>query len=339
MSVFGSLRDRLALSRGIRHFERTGETPSRAYRAMRRMYVRTRGRSLADLRARLERPAAPSAPGGRFAHWDRTTRAQVLDRLERDGCAVLPERLEPEFVARVLRFASETPCRFLRTTTTGAWSDERAPFDPTNPASSRYQFEPEQVLACAPAVELATDPSLAALAEAYLGAAAILDQITLWWSAPGYDQLREAAAQAYHFDLDRPNFLKVFVYVTDVTPDTGPHCYVRGSHRNLIDAVARDGRHTDESIHAAYGPEAELQICGPAGTVLLADTLGFHKGLPPTAGPRLMLQLEFTTSLFGAPLNRVPLERAPEALRASVGAGSMDWTGLIATRGGLPERA
>ena len=91
-------------------------------------------------------------------------------------------------------------------------------------------------------------------------------------------------AQLYHFDMDRPQFLKLFFYLTDVTPDTGPHCYVRASHRERPAALWRDGRHADDEVLALYGRASEVEITAPRGTLIAVDTSGFRKGKPLIRG-------------------------------------------------------
>jgi phytanoyl-CoA dioxygenase PhyH len=113
------------------------------------------------------------------------------------------------------------------------------------------------------------------------------------------------AAQLFHYDFNRLNFLKVLIYLTDVDEHNGPHCYVRGSHRDKPDALLHDRRMTDEEINAHYPAEQISQVTGPAGTVLIADTLGFHKGQRLDSGERLLFHLEYSDSLAGKPTERV----------------------------------
>jgi hypothetical protein len=121
----------------------------------------------------------------------------------------------------------------------------------------------------------------------------------MWWSFPSVGaspELRHAAGQGpWHYDLDAWRSLKVFFYLTDVSPAHGPHRYLRGSHlrhplrqqlgvRKRLDAAA---------ARAVYGPDAEAVVTGPAGTGFAIDPFGFHAGTPATAGPRLVLEVQF----------------------------------------------
>jgi hypothetical protein len=53
----------------------------------------------------------------------------------------------------------------------------------------------------------------------------------------------------------------------------------------------------------------------PVFIVLFADTSGLHKGKPITRGHRLILQLEYSNCLFGAPLERMPASTLPARFR------------------------
>lgn len=246
------------------------------------------------------------------------TLRQVAAALRSGGYAVLPVQLGPSVVDGLMRFASETPVRYLDRAEIGGWSDEEVLFDGARPVSSRYQFRLEQMVHCPEVMELALDESLRQLAGLALGAEPTLDLISMWWSAPGFDELEGAAAQRYHFDLDRLRFVKLFFYLTDVGPENGPHCFVEGSHRRLAREIRREGRYDDDVIEAAYSPAAIKEICGPAGTMLLVDTSGIHKGKPCLSDKRLLLQFEYCSSLFGAPVDTVSLDAIPAQWRDRV---------------------
>ncbi len=110
----------------------------------------------------------------------------------------------------------------------------------------------------------------------------------------------------------------LFVYLTDVDTDNGPHCFVRGSHRTKPGRLLSDGRKSDEQILATYSPEDVVEITGGRGTIIAADTRGFHKGKDLVRGERLILQFEFATSMFGAEYPRIRMTPgvSAEMLRA-----------------------
>jgi len=139
-----------------------------------------------------------------------------------------------------------------------------------------------------------------------------LSSIALWHSAPSASGPSSEGAQKYHFDLAYPKWLCVFVYLSDVDADKGPHCFVKSSHkRDLAGSAIRNrgiDRVSDEDIEAAYGRERIAEICGPAGTLFFADTRAFHKGRAPRKGERLMLNLVYANSQAMMPIPQRPFD-------------------------------
>jgi Phytanoyl-CoA dioxygenase (PhyH) len=216
--------------------------------------------------------------------------------LQRDGFVVLGELLSAEECDELTAFALATPGSLIPAPVSGP---ALAQFDPNAPMAVKCDI-PEGRLSQHPIVQrLLADTSLRELARRYLRCEPVNDLLAMWWSAPAPGQASSEAAQLYHFDMDRPQFLKVFFYLTDVTVDTGPHCYIRASHRDRPAALWRDGRHDDHAILTQHGSARAVEICGARGTGLAVDTSGFHKGKPLKTGHRLILQLEYTCALFG----------------------------------------
>lgn len=92
----------------------------------------------------------------------------------------------------------------------------------------------------------------------------------------------------WHRDLnDRHQLLKMFVFLTDCSVQTGPHEYIRRSHRELH---ALNGKRyfTDAEINALHPPGSRLREVSEvkAGTVILEDTRGLHRARMPEVGYR-----------------------------------------------------
>ena len=297
------------LSWGWHRYEADGTTPALAYRAMRTAFLAPETAfARIEERAEHERPrldlAGPATGLVASGHDD------ILATLRRDGFAVLPDLLPAAECDDIEGTAKEAVC-------TLSGSTEQARFDPGAPRSRRYDVPEEDLLAC-PAVQgLLADVSVLKLAQEYLGASPVQDLVAAWWSAPGGGSA-SAAAQMYHFDLDRPRFLKLFVYLTDVDSETGPHAYVRGTHRDLPAAFREDRRYDDDEVARSFGADI-ARIPGPRGTVFIADTRGLHKGEPVISGHRLVFQVELSSSLFGQtytrPVLRDPVPALADAMR------------------------
>ena len=112
------------------------------------------------------------------------------------------------------------------------------------------------------------------------------------------------AAQLFHYDYDWPAFLKVFIYLTDVGPENGPFTFVAGTHEHK--KHWNDGRRDDSYMESTY-PGMARAVTGKAGDLIVADTVGYHKGERVRDGERLMLQLEFAVSRIGASFQYEPL--------------------------------
>jgi hypothetical protein len=289
----------------------TGRTPERAYMSLRRLFSLTDGRfnDAVSSVLRVVRPAYElDSTTGVLGRMEGHALESVVRDLDRDGFHIFEARLPPEDCRQVRDFAQRVPCYPRR----GDAEGPPVTFAPGNTSEPVFDFRPSELLTEEPLQRLVVDRSILAVAQAYLRCRVVLDLITMWWSTPGSGRATSEAAQLFHFDMDRIKFLKFFVLLTDVTPETGPHVYVRGSHRRKPPALRADGRRSDDEIGAAYGDRV-VEIGGPAGTIFAADTRGFHKGLSLLSGTRLLFQLEFANSLFGRnyPRVSVPEGQAP----------------------------
>lgn len=317
-NIFFFFTSPLSFSLGLLQYKRTKTTPNYAKKAMRRLFVFTNGR-LNDWSAKVSKaihqPYENIQADGVLGQLSKKDINNITAGLNRDGFYKFDKKLSPQTVQNIVDFASKTPANYLETKNTSVmkYSDEPVIFDEQNIISPRYQFKMEQLVNQPDLQKLIFDQSVLAVAQSYLGSQPVLDLVTMWWSAPFGKVGKSAAAQMYHFDMARLKFLKFFFYLTDVDEETGPHCYVRGSHKRLPFALQSDGRKTDEAVAECYAPEDLLEICSKKGTILAVDTRGLHKGKDLTKDKRLLFQLEFATSIFGAPYSVIEnIQLSPE---------------------------
>jgi len=213
--------------------------------------------------------------------------------IESDGFYVFSRTATPEVVEALRAFAERVPC-----TARGAGTGPEI-YPRTLPAVGRYDIDEQDALESPEVQEFATDPLLALVAKKYLRQPVIMDEVAFWWTTNRRAEDANLNAQLFHQDRDRLSFLKFFIYLTDVTPQTGPHVYLRGSHRQIPWALRADGRMTDDAVRAAGLWDDVCELTGPAGTIMAVDTIGLHKGKTPEAADRLALENEYSTSLFG----------------------------------------
>lgn len=223
---------------------------------------------------------------------------EILATLEKDGCYIFEEKLSESIINDILEFGSTTPTKKMERL--GKYSEKEVVVNQNyNAESPRYQFENSKLFNNSNLTKIIFDELFLKISEKYLKCRPIFDYFVMWWSFPFKGKLTSEAAQKYHFDMDRIKFIKFFFYVTDVDTNNGPHCFVKGTHKNKPSKLRKDGRIEDEEIAQYCAKEDILEICGKKGTVMIVDTIGFHKGKSLTEGSRLLFQILYSNSLFG----------------------------------------
>jgi hypothetical protein len=146
------------------------------------------------------------------------------------------------------------------------------------------------IVACPGLMKAINRPEMLQLAAGYLGCMPTISGLGIRWSFPRPQRLEPS--QSLHRDPDDWRFLKLFVYLTDVDPQSGPHVYVLGSNRTAgrIRLTAYDRA----SLEKRYGADNIRPILGARGTTFMADTHGIHMGMPPVGAPRLLLQAQYS---------------------------------------------
>tara|TARA_Y200000002_G_scaffold271729_1_gene226242 strand:+ start:21811 stop:22875 length:1065 start_codon:yes stop_codon:yes gene_type:complete len=144
--------------------------------------------------------------------------------------------------------------------------------------------------------KLVTNESLLFLVHNYFKTTPILHSINFWASYPG----QRETTQIYHQDWDDLKLLKVFIYLNDVTSENGPHYYMKNSLREIIECKKtpkghQGGKRVDDNFFKNY-KDKEWEICGKAGTMVVEDTNGFHRGSSVKEGQRYILQFLFGVS-------------------------------------------
>lgn len=145
-----------------------------------------------------------------------------------------------------------------------------------------------------------------AIADKYLRCKSLLNMCLAWKTYPTEKRSHltlSENAMSFHFDADNNRFLKLFVYLTDVGLENGPHVGIKRTHARyrsfLCPSLNRDGKLTNrEILNSGLLPTI---FTGKRGTFILADTHCLHKGSPVWHGKtRYILQLQFADSPFGA---------------------------------------
>ncbi len=292
------------------------------------LYCRTGGRSN-DLLHRFIRKKHPPVEFAKelsaFGAVSDGHISAITAKINRDGYCISPFVVPDKIVSMVMDFATSTPARL---TAPPHEKSSYSVYSAENPLSPGYVFDHQDIVLNQGVQELLGDPFLLRVAGAYLGCAPVFDALALSWSAlaKSDDCLSSALAQQFHFDMDRIKWLKILIYLTDVDKDSGPHCYVSGTHKagSQPKALLERGyqRISDADIVAHYGKQRIVELTGRRGTVIFVDTRGYHKGKPPISDHRLLLIFSFSSSLFGGALQSLTIpedccETLKRAMRAS----------------------
>ncbi len=315
----------LQIITGLLGYAFTKKTAQKSYLAMIMLFCRTRGRSndaLSWVISQLRPPRPISPANGLLPMGGQGEGVVALKALRDRGYYVFQNKLPPEQCDKLLAFATQHPA-VTRQMDGDAGTLERMVYDRENPLAVRYDFSTQDLLNNGDVQKILADLSFASIAQDYLGAIPFVDVVAMWWHTYFSGKPDGEAAQFYHFDMDRPKWLKFFIYLTDVATDNGPHFYVSGSHKTdgIPSVLLRKGyaRLSDEEVKAHFQASDIIEFTATRGTILAEDTRGLHKGKHVIRGDRLMFQIQFSNSLFGAtyPSAKLP-EQMSDELKVSI---------------------
>jgi hypothetical protein len=162
----------------------------------------------------------------------------------------------------------------------------------------RRQLRTDDVL-----VRFAVQQPILDLVNAYFGMLTHLRFINVWHtfntSSPDQD------SQLWHRDRDDRYIIKMFVYLSDVDESAGPFTYAPGTHlkgglrvapKSTIRRAGGPARTEDSEMAKVISPERWIRAVGPAGTIVFADTRGYHCGGRSRERDRVMAINMFASS-------------------------------------------
>jgi hypothetical protein len=198
---------------------------------------------------------------------------------------------------------------------------------PSNVFLAGFKFE--DLIRCTALLKLACDPAIVDAVRSCIGCTPTISGFQAWYAFPGQSDI---AAEMFHRDLDDFNFVKLFVYLTDVGPEDGPHQFIPYSHRveSLQQYFRSNGKNVDlrplfqgnsrglvtADVEKLFGQDI-MTVTGPAGFAFLEDTYGLHRETRPSGSARL---------IFSALYTGLPLRYADESVRTYEMSRSMSFS-------------
>ncbi|MDB5764025.1 MAG: hypothetical protein JWQ21_3020 [Herminiimonas sp.] len=307
ISCFRILRDLIILAYGLVWFRLTGKTPSVAYQSMVRLFCQTGGISN-DVMSRLVSFGSSEykfgSVSGVLGKCNPDKIQNITSQLRRDGYVLMENVIPQDVCDRLLKYALEQHCRPRRMTNGPALTSSKSVAYPRGaPETVRYDFSRQDIISHPDVQDLLADESFLAVAQDYLHATPVADVIAMWWHTSFGKVPDEDAAQYFHFDMDRIKWLKFFIMLTDVELENGPHVFIPATQRTggIPESLRKRGyvRLYDDDVAKEISSEHWVEFIAKRGSLIIEDSRGLHKGRHVKNGDRLMLQLQFSNSLFG----------------------------------------
>lgn len=212
--------------------------------------------------------------------------ASLVAALDRDGIATtsLDALVGPEAAEALLAATTEVRRSSAEAVAAARDRSAEAADGPQKPFVVSLRDGLPGTPATDPLTAFALHPALLAVVHGYYGMFVRLRYVDLWHTL--VTDAPPTQSQLWHRDPEDRLILKVFVALEDVDEGAGPFRYAPGTHakgtiRERPAATTVDGttpRSDDDQMAAVVPPERWRTATGPRGTVVFADTRGFHKG-------------------------------------------------------------
>jgi hypothetical protein len=219
---------------------------------------------------------------------------KLVERLQDDGILVLPNEVNANKIESIQTY-------FTNIDTCTAWhvpDNAKPKFNISDPQGNvQGSFNTSSILLNKELMDIFLNDKILNIVEGYLGAPGRLFHVNSMISFPS---LTSGQAQTFHRDNSHVKFCVLFVYLTDVDLQSGPHEYFKHTHcknafrqnycnldaSNFFD-LPNDGYNCDQ-LYENLLLEKKSVISGVQGTCILTDPRGIHRGQPVKRGQRLI---------------------------------------------------
>jgi hypothetical protein len=155
---------------------------------------------------------------------------------------------------------------------------------------------------------LVLDDRVLDIANSYLGVCSRIKYLDIWCNLPCDEGDPPVDSERWHRDNEDNQLIKLFLYLSDVDENSGPLSYIRGSqpggrYGSIYPNNPPTGSFPPDGALENDLPTEEMYSCaGDAGTLLLYDACGFHRGGCTTNKPRIMLVATYASDAALDPL-------------------------------------
>lgn len=135
------------------------------------------------------------------------------------------------------------------------------------------------------------------IANSYTGLFCRLNYADMWHNLATNPDERSISSEYWHRDHEDWRMIKIFIYLSHVTHESGPFHYLRGSHskgeyRSVLappPGIGDDHYPSEESLWQQIPKGRQIVCTGQAGTIVICDASGLHKGGRALTIPRTVL--------------------------------------------------
>jgi hypothetical protein len=240
----------------------------------------------------------------------RDVERRAVESLRADGLAVIPfselvgdDRLWQDLSASAAAFADEAAGRIPEGMDRPAGKNDYL-IRRFGGMTAMVEGRPIATLAAAdPLIRFGASDAILNVVNAYRGTQTKLADLDTWYTVPFPAADERVASQRWHRDPEDQHVVKVFVYFTDVDEGAGPFQYIKGSpeggrygdlwawSRAMSSRLpwARRRLYPSEKRVEKRIPACDIAtITAPAGTVIICDTSGLHRGGFAKRRPRVL---------------------------------------------------
>jgi hypothetical protein len=311
--------DFISLMIGVLIFKKKNTNSFFAYKSMMRLYY-IFGDIILDLINNLTREIILNQKNKKSE--DEKKLEKINNQITDDGLFIYENFLSKEEICELKKLIKGYEFKLRLTdkyvNLSSSHHDSRSKFDPQNPKTVLYEFDPNDLINQKIIQKILLKNELIDISERYFRSRAFFDHVSLTITTNFNKKADSNAAQMYHFDLDRPKWLKFLIYVNDVDLSNGPHCYIKKTHKNYaIPYKMRSKgyiRFADNDEDLLNFKKNEIKIAAKAGTAIIEDTKGFHRGEVVKNGYRILLNIQINSSMYGCPYKKVKINKIHDDL-------------------------